>query len=121
MAKKTGGPVAVGAPNLDAPEAAAAPKVSKTGLPKLPSLPRMRKAKPPKECECGCGDMTKGGRFLPGHDSYLKGLALRIERGVIKYKDIEHEGQRKAVMRLMKAGGPSTMKRAPESEEATEE
>jgi hypothetical protein len=24
------------------------------------------------ECECGCGGSTKGGRFLPGHDSKLK-------------------------------------------------
>jgi hypothetical protein len=24
------------------------------------------------ECECGCGGHTKGGRFLPGHDSKLK-------------------------------------------------
>lgn len=23
----------------------------------------------PKPCACGCGDMTKGGKFLPGHDS----------------------------------------------------
>lgn len=76
----------------------------KSGLPKLPNLPRMRKAKPPKECGCGCGEMTKGGNFLPGHDSYLHGLALRVERGVMKLKDIEHEGQRKAVQKLMKAG-----------------
>lgn len=35
-----------------------------------------REAKPPKErtpvaCECGCGEMTKGGRFIPGHDARL--------------------------------------------------
>jgi hypothetical protein len=23
----------------------------------------------PKPCACGCGDMTKGGKFIPGHDS----------------------------------------------------
>lgn len=28
-----------------------------------------RAAKPPLECTCGCGGMTKGGRFLPGHDA----------------------------------------------------
>lgn len=27
-------------------------------------------------CQCGCGGMTKGGRFLPGHDAKLKS-ALR--------------------------------------------
>ena len=26
-------------------------------------------AKQPQECGCGCGGMTKGGRFLPGHDA----------------------------------------------------
>lgn len=28
-----------------------------------------RPAKNPRECECGCGEMTKGGRFRPGHDA----------------------------------------------------
>ena len=23
----------------------------------------------PKQCKCGCGGMTKGGTFLPGHDA----------------------------------------------------
>lgn len=39
--------------------------------------PRTRRAMPskaalaraPKPCLCGCGGMTKGGRFLPGHDA----------------------------------------------------
>lgn len=108
-----------------APAPAAAPTKQRTSaLPKLPSLPRMRKPKPPKECGCGCGEMTKGGEFLPGHDSYLKGLALRIERKLMKYSDIEHEGQRKAVQKLMRAGGPASMtkaKKADETEEAEEE
>lgn len=25
----------------------------------------------PRDCECGCGAQTKGGRFLPGHDAKL--------------------------------------------------
>lgn len=25
--------------------------------------------KPPKDCLCGCGGQTKGGNYLPGHDS----------------------------------------------------
>lgn len=46
-----------------------APKAPKEGKPK-------RESKPPKErtpvaCECGCGEMTKGGRFIPGHDARL--------------------------------------------------
>lgn len=30
-----------------------------------------------KECSCGCGVMTKGGDYLPGHDS--KTLSAIIE------------------------------------------
>jgi hypothetical protein len=30
-------------------------------------------AKEPRACECGCGEMTKGGRFRPGHDSRMHG------------------------------------------------
>lgn len=36
---------------------------------KEPAAPRTRKGKDPKECKCGCGGMTKGGIFLPGHDA----------------------------------------------------
>lgn len=25
----------------------------------------------PRDCECGCGAQTKGGRFIPGHDAKL--------------------------------------------------
>lgn len=101
---------------------AAPPAETKTtrtsSLPKLPNLPRMRKPKPPKDCGCGCGEQTKGGDFLPGHDSYLKGLALRIERKLMKYSDIEHEGQRKAVQKLMRAGGSAAMAKGKKAAEA---
>ena len=29
----------------------------------------------PKECACGCGDMTKGGTWIPGHDAKAKSAA----------------------------------------------
>lgn len=29
------------------------------------------------QCQCGCGGVTKGGRFRPGHDAKLKGMLLR--------------------------------------------
>lgn len=29
--------------------------------------------KAPQRCHCGCGSLTKGGRFVPGHDAKLKG------------------------------------------------
>lgn len=65
------------------------PKTTKTGLPKLPAIKRARKPKPPQNCACGCGGQTKGGRFIAGHDARLHGWALRIQRELVTYKDIE--------------------------------
>jgi hypothetical protein len=31
----------------------------------------------PQSCGCGCGGMTKGGRFLPGHDARMHGQAKK--------------------------------------------
>lgn len=25
-----------------------------------------------RECQCGCGDLTRGGRYRPGHDQKLR-------------------------------------------------
>lgn len=36
--------------------------------------------KAPRQCMCGCGDITKGGRFLPGHDARLKSNLLTEAR-----------------------------------------
>ena len=44
--------------------------------PAEPKAPRVRKAKEPQACKCGCGEMTKGGMFRPGHDArYHSALA----------------------------------------------
>ena len=43
-------------------------KLTKTGMPALPKMPRVRKPKPAQDCACGCGNQTKGGRFIPGHE-----------------------------------------------------
>lgn len=59
------------------------------GLPDLPKLPKgQRKSKPPKPCECGCNQLTRGGRFIPGHDARLHGWALRVERGLLKASEV---------------------------------
>lgn len=39
------------------------------------------KAKAPRDCQCGCGGQTKGGRFLPGHDAKLKSALQTEYRG----------------------------------------
>lgn len=39
------------------------------------SKPKGRKVEP-RECECSCGQMSKGGRFIAGHDMKLKSALL---------------------------------------------
>lgn len=50
--------------------------------------------KAPRPCMCGCGEITKGGRFLPGHDARLKSQLLTEAR----------EGNEGAVQRLEELG-----------------
>jgi hypothetical protein len=84
------------------------------GLPPLPKTPiakRTKKAKPPQSCSCGCGGQTRGGRFIPGHDSRLHAWALRVERAVIKISEVP-EMHRDAVKKLLKAGDGKAVKQA---------
>lgn len=37
----------------------------------------------PKVCGCGCNGMTKGGEFIPGHDSKLMRAILLEVGGVL--------------------------------------
>lgn len=72
---------------------------------KLPPLQRTRlpKPKPLVECECGCGGKTKS-RFVPGHDSYLRAVVMRVEREVMSLEEVEKlcgKGQRAAVEKVM--------------------
>lgn len=38
---------------------------------------KKRPGKEPRPCTCGCGEMTKGGRFIPGHDAKMRGRLIR--------------------------------------------
>lgn len=69
-----------------------------TALPKLKKS--ARKDRPKHDCGCGCGGQTPNS-FLPGHDSRLRGWALRIQADVIKLKDVP-EGERQKVATFMK-------------------
>lgn len=75
-------------------------KQAKDGRPKLPPLPRKAgAAKPMVDCACGCGLKTHS-KFAPGHDSRLRGWALRLARELTTYADIESyagKGERDAV------------------------
>lgn len=59
------------------------------GRPRKAATPAVagRAVKKPKGqlCECGCGGMTKGGKFIPGHDAKLhnkvkKGMTIEQAR-----------------------------------------
>ena len=39
----------------------------------------MPRKKTPKACACGCGEMTKGGHWISGHDaSYMRGVHAEV-------------------------------------------
>jgi hypothetical protein len=49
----------------------------------------------PRECLCSCGGMTKGGRFLPGHDARLHGeLKRNLEKDPLLRNERFTEDQR---------------------------
>lgn len=53
----------------------------------LPSLPSVARVRPLFSCTCGCGLLTQRA-FTPGHDARLKGLIIRVVRGVMTLEDV---------------------------------
>ena len=53
----------------------------------LPSLPSVARIRPVFSCSCGCGSLTQRS-FAPGHDARLKGLIIRVVRGVMSLEDV---------------------------------
>ena len=49
----------------------------------------------PKPCACGCGETTKTGQFLPGHDQKLRSAIEKAAGGLLTLKEIieKHIGQ----------------------------
>jgi hypothetical protein len=110
-------PVKSSGPSTEASNKGAATVKAQAAAAKLPPLPKLpkgaRKAKPAKPCGCGCGNMTAGGQFIAGHDGRLKGLAIRVQRGVMTYDEVEAfagKGTRDAVHKLLAPGVPVTSK-----------
>jgi hypothetical protein len=105
---------------VDEKAAAQSKKERKAPFGKLPSLPRSASAKKPKPtrpCECGCNGETKS-RFMPGHDSYFRGLIIRVQRDIMTLKDVEEKvgpGQRVAVEAHLKALRAKERKEAKEA------
>ena len=45
----------------------------------------------PKPCDCGCGEMTKGGDYLSGHDRKLGAAIERAAGGLLELKALVEE------------------------------
>jgi hypothetical protein len=61
-----------------------------------------RESRTPRRCMCSCGDTTRGGRFLPGHDAKLRSeLVAQIKKGdvLLRSERITTEQRRYAVER----------------------
>ena len=74
-------------------------------LPKMPKLPSTgrargpRKPKPFVSCACGCETQTRS-KWAPGHDARARAWAIRIERDIIKLKDVPANEQAGAKLML---------------------
>ena len=51
----------------------------------------MPRKKTPKLCSCGCGEMTRGGQFIPGHDAKLLSAIVSNVGGIVNLRDIVEE------------------------------
>jgi hypothetical protein len=54
---------------------------------RLPALPSVSRIRPMFSCSCGCGSLTQRS-FTPGHDARLKGIIIRVVRGVMTLDDV---------------------------------
>ena len=69
-----------------------------------------REGRTARPCLCSCGGMTKGGRFLPGHDARLcSELVAQIKKGdvLLRSERITPEQRRYAVERGL--AGPEVL------------
>ena len=72
---------------------------TKAGKPKVAKKPAVKKVRSPY-CLCGCGASNNpGSLFNMGHDAKLKSQLRKIERGLMKVKDLE-EGSQGAVKKF---------------------
>lgn len=53
-------------------------------------------------CRCGCGGNTQA-TFVPGHDARLKGLVIRVTRGVMTLEDVGTWGGESVEIAVAKA------------------
>lgn len=56
--------------------------MAQTKIAPMPPMPkRGGRTATPQTCRCGCAGTTRGGAYIPGHDSRHKGWAQRIANG----------------------------------------
>ncbi len=78
---------------------------------KKAKLTLVKVEKGPRLCACGCGGMTKGGAFLPGHDSQLLSAFINVARGNAKIEGAPAEVKELYAMwriEVQKNGGKMT-------------
>lgn len=51
--------------------------------------PKPKAGKEPRACLCGCGEMTKGGRFIPGHDARFHARIKTLEAQGVSHDEAE--------------------------------
>ena len=51
----------------------------------------MPRKKTPRLCSCGCGEMTRGGELIPGHDAKLLSAIVRNVGGIANLRDVVEE------------------------------
>lgn len=53
----------------------------------------------PKPCACGCGVTTKGGKFIPGHDTKVyRAILQHIDGDVVDLKEFVEAHTNRAVV-----------------------
>lgn len=65
-----------------------------------PSERKSSRSATPQDCWCGCEGLTKGGRFLPGHDAKLKGRLT----GTVKDATLLVKERKEALARVQELG-----------------
>ena len=74
----------------------------------------MPRKKIPKPCSCGCGEMTKGGRFIPGHDAKLLSAIIQSVGGLENLRHIveKHNGKNITLVETTRERNSKTVKSA---------
>lgn len=82
--------------------------------------PRTAQRKNSLPCACGCGGMTNGGRYLPGHDTrHLSSLLRAHDNGDVEATEylIEHNHRTREQLEMRTARALDKIKRAKAREE----